>query len=309
VPAGADSFMSDTPSVSVIIATYNRANFLRETLESVLHQSFRDFELIVVDDGSTDDTRRLIDACGSTIRYYYQENRGPAAARNLGVRQARAPWLAFQDSDDLSTRDHLQVLHDYVLAHPQYAMVFANGVYLGGHEHRRETIIPARKSRRLAAEGVRLNDLFEKSIARLQAALISKAAYDAAGGMNESLRVCHDLDLFLRLCAKFPVAYLDRVVFRYRKHEGNITLDEEVRLTENIKVIENLIRDFPAVSQLLGHRRVARRTGYRYYRLAKGRWKRNQVEGARQALRGAISLCPFYLKYRYYQLRWGALGE
>ncbi len=300
--------MSDTPSVSVVIATYNRANFLRQTVESVLSQSFRDFELIVVDDGSTDDTRRLIDSCGSTIRYYYQENRGPAAARNLGVRQARARWLAFQDSDDLSTPDHLQVLHEYVDAHPECAMVFANGVYLGGREHSRETIIPARKSRRLAADGVRLNDLFEKSIARLQAALISKAAYGAAGGMNESLRVCHDLDLFLRLGAKFPVAYLDRVVFRYRKHEGNITRDEEVRLTENIKVIENLIRDFPAVSKVLGHRRVARRTGYRYYRLAKGRWKRNEIDAARQALRAAISLCPLSLKYRYYQRRWGGLS-
>lgn len=300
--------MSDTPSVSVVIATYNRANFLRQTIESVLNQSFRDFELIVVDDGSTDDTRRLIDSCGPKIRYYYQENRGPAAARNLGVRQARATWLAFQDSDDLSTPDHLQVLHDYVEAHPECAMVFANGVYLGGREHSRETIIPARKSRRLAAEGVRLNDLFEKSIARLQAALVSKAAYGAAGGMNESLRVCHDLDLFLRLCAKFPVAYLDRVVFQYRKHEGNITRDEEVRLTENIKVIENLVRDFPAVSKVLGHRRVAQRTGYRYYRLAKGRWKRNEIDAARQALRAAILLCPLSLKYRYYQRRWGGLS-
>ena len=296
--------MDHNPSISVVIATHNRSAFLRETLESILAQRFRDYEIILVDDGSTDDTRQMIASYGDKVRYFYQNNSGPAAARNLGVRQARAPWVAFQDSDDLSTPDHLQVLHDYVEARPECAMVFANGVYLGGREHGRETIIPAKKSRRLAAEGVCLNDLFEKSIARLQAALISKAAYGAAGGMNESLRVCHDLDLFLRLGAKFPVAYLDRVVFRYRKHEGNITRDEEVRLTENIKVIENLIRDFPAVSKVLGHRRVARRTGYRYYRLAKGRWTRHQCDEARSALRAAIALRPYALKYRYYQLRW-----
>ena len=279
-----------------------------ETIDSILNQSFQDFELIVVDAGSMDKTSQVIDPYRSRISYSHQENRGPAAARNVGVRYARAQWIAIQDSDDLSTPDHLQTLYQYVESRRECAMVFANGAYLGGPEHNRETIIPARKSRRLAEQGVRLIDLFEKSIARLQAALISKAAYGIAGGMDESLRVCHDLDLFLRLHMLFPVAYLDRVVFHYRKHEGNITRNEEVRLTENIKVIENLVRDFPAVSKVLGHRRVAQRTGYRYYRLAKGRWKRNEFDAARQALRAAISLCPLSLKYRYYQQRWGGLG-
>ena len=103
--------MSETPKVSVIIATYNRATFLAETIDSVLQQRFRHYELIVVDDGSTDHTRTLVESYRSRIRYLYQENRGPSAARNLGVRHARAPWIAFQDSDDLTEPDHLEVLH------------------------------------------------------------------------------------------------------------------------------------------------------------------------------------------------------
>ena len=183
-------------------------------------------------------------------------------------------------------------------------MVFANGAYLGGPEHNRETIIPAVKSRQLQERGVQLGDLFDKSIVRLQAALISRTAYDALGGHDESLRICMDLDLAFRLLISFPVAYLDHVVFLYRKHEGNSGRNEELRLTENIRVIQKLIRDCSAVNDVIGKRKIARRLAYRYYRLAKGRWKKRQQVDARQALHEAVKLCPANLKYRIYQMRW-----
>ena len=183
-------------------------------------------------------------------------------------------------------------------------MVFANGAYLGGKEHGRETIIPSRKSSRLAAQGVTLGDLFDRSIVRLQASLISKKCYDAVGGHDESLRISMDLDLAFRLFMRYPVAYLDQVVFHYRKHEGNIGRDQEARLLENIRVIEKLVREFPDAQQMLGRGKVARRLAYRYYRLAKGRWKKGRKEMAREALRQAITLSPWALKYRLYQMRW-----
>lgn len=301
--------MSEVPKVSVVIATYNRANFLPETIDSVLQQNFQEYELIVVDDGSTDGTRTLLQSYPSRVKYLYQENHGPSAARNLGVRHARAPWIAFQDSDDLSNPDHLATLYAYANDHPDCGMVFANGAYLGGTFRKRETIIPEAKSRRLAKDGVRLLDLFEKSVVRLQASLISKAAYLAVGGHDESLRICMDLDLSFRLFMSYPMAYLDRAVFRYRRHDGNTGRNEELRLTENIRVIQKLVEQFPAVEQELGRRRIAERMSYRYYRLAKGRWKRGQREQARNAIQQATSLCPFVLKYQFYRLQWGATGR
>ena len=292
------------PSVSVVIATYNRARFLPETIESVLQQRFRDFELIVVDDGSTDETPELLKSYGSRIRSLRQENRGPAAARNLGIRHARGRWISIQDSDDLSTPDHLESLFAFGEKNRDRGMVFANGAYLEGPEHNRGTIIPKEKSRRLARQGVRLVDLFEKSIVRLQAALLSKNSLDTIGGHDESLRICMDLDLAFRIFMRYPVAYLDKVVFLYRKHEGNIGRDQDLRLLENIRVIEKLVREFPQARELLGMRRIAQRTAYRYYRLAKGRWKAGDQGGAREAIRKAASICPFSLKYRLYQLRW-----
>jgi len=297
--------VSSAPAVSVIIATYNRANYLAETIDSVLSQSFQNFELIVVDDGSTDETRRVVAPYGSRVRYIYQENRGPSAARNLAARNTSADWISIQDSDDLCLPNHLETLYGYVNKHPKSGMVFANGSYLGGPAHNRETIIPAAKSRRLAEQGVRLEDLFDKSIVRLQAALISKRCYDDVEGHDESLRISMDLDLTFRLISRYPVAYLDEVVFSYRRHSGNISGNQELRLLENIRVIEKLLGQNGEAEELLGKRRVAARLAYRYYRLAKGRWRTGERDKSREALREAIRLRPFYPKYRLYQMKWG----
>lgn len=296
--------MSRLPAVSVVVATYNRAELLCKTIDSILQQRFQDYELIVVDDGSTDNTRAVLEGFGSHIRYYYQENSGPSAARNAGVRHALGRWISIQDSDDLSAPNHLECLYGYAKDHPHHGMVFANGSYLSGSEHARETIIPTAKSRRLAAHGVQLADLFDKSIVRLQAALISKAAYEAVGGHDETLRICMDLDLAFRLFMNSPVSYLDEVVFFYRKHEGNSSRNEELRLTENIRVIEKLVAQYRTAGELLGESRVAARLAYRYYRLAKGRRKHGQRNEARSAIRQATQLRPLSLKYRLYRLHW-----
>jgi glycosyltransferase involved in cell wall biosynthesis len=251
-----------------------------------LQQRFQDYELIVVDDGSTDNTRAALEGFfGSRLRYLYQQNRGPSAARNLGVRHAQGRWISIQDSDDLCAPNHLECLHGYARDHSECGMVLANGGYLGGPEHERDTIIPAAKSRRLAVQGVQLADVFAKSIVRLQAALISKAVYDAVGGHDESLRICMDLDLAFRLFMNFPVSYLDDVVFFYRRHEGNSSRNEELRLTENIRVIEKLLAQYKTARALLGDKRVAARLAYRYYRLAKGRHKHGRHKEAQDAIR------------------------
>ena len=296
--------MADHPAVSVVVATYNRAKFLPATIESILAQSFQDFELIVVDDGSSDNTQEVLAKYSSRLRCFYQENRGPSAARNFGVQNAKAGWISIQDSDDLCAANHLDALYGYAQAHPDCAMVFANGGYISGKEHNRETIIPSTKSRRLAEQGVRLIDLFEKSIVRLQASLISKKCYDDVGGHDESLRISMDLDLAFRLFMRYPMAYLDEVVFYYRKHEGNISGNQELRLLENIRAIEKLITEHPQAESMLGKHHVAARLAYRYYRLAKERWKRGNKDKARQALTEAMTLRPFALKYRAYQIRW-----
>jgi glycosyltransferase involved in cell wall biosynthesis len=282
---------------------------VQETIDSVLKQTFQDFELLIVDDGSTDDTEEVLKSYGGRLCYLRQENRGASAARNLGVRHARASWISIQDSDDICAPNHLETLWSAVQRQPGVGMVFANGAYLDDPGPKGKTIIPRKISERLAEKGVTLTDLFATSIVRLQAALLSKQAFLEIGGLDEELQICMDLDLAFRLFQRFAVGYLDRVVFFYRRHEGNIGHDQQLRLLENIRVIEKLIQEFPPAAEILGWRRINQRKAYRYYRLAKARWQNGENEWGNAAIARAIALRPYFLKYRVYQLMQRFLNE
>jgi hypothetical protein len=114
-----------------------------------------------------------------------------------------------------------------------------------------------------------------------------------------------DLDLAFRIFSRYPIAYIDEVVFSYRKHSGNISANQELRLIENIRVIEKLLEYNGNAEAMLGTGRVRSRLAYRYYRLAKGRWKQGDKVQAREALTKAIRLRPLFPKYRLCQIRWG----
>ncbi len=183
-------------------------------------------------------------------------------------------------------------------------MVFANGGYVGGPKTK--TIIPLEKSKRLAQDGVKLVDLFDVSILRLQATLLSRQVLLTIGGLDETLRIAMDLDLAFRVFIRFPVAYLDKVVFFYRRHQGSIGGNEELRQLENLKVIDKLVQEFPESIKILGRHHINRRKAHRFYRLAKWRWKIGERNRALEAIREAIILRPFFLKYRFYRV-WRAM--
>jgi glycosyltransferase involved in cell wall biosynthesis len=112
-----------TPLISIIMATYNRAAYIEEALESIKRQTFRDFEIIVVDDGSTDDTREIMKKY-EDARYIYLDHVGIAGARNTAVKVARGKWIAFLDSDDLWMEDKLQKQVDFLATHPDCRIVY-----------------------------------------------------------------------------------------------------------------------------------------------------------------------------------------
>jgi glycosyltransferase involved in cell wall biosynthesis len=126
--------------VSVIIPTYNRARYISRAIESVLAQTYRDFDVIVVDDGSSDDTRHVLEAFGDRIRYVFQENAGPGAARNCGIRLSTGAHLAFLDSDDVWMPTFLAQTVGTLDAHPEVGMV-ATGMYVGPAEARKVALV------------------------------------------------------------------------------------------------------------------------------------------------------------------------
>ena len=191
-----------SPEISVIIPTYNRVSMVVEAVESVLAQDMTDFELIVINDGSTDETEERLSVYGSRLKYYQQENAGVSAARNRGVRFSVAPLLAFLDSDDLWLPSKLQVQHAYMTENPEIHICqteeiwWRNGRRVNPKKHHQK---PA-------------GDIFQRS---LELCLVSPSAVmmrrellEKVGYFDEELPMAEDYDLWLRVAVDYPVVLL-----------------------------------------------------------------------------------------------------
>lgn len=192
-----------SPTVSVIIPTFNRWPLVGAAIESVLAQSYGGFELIVVDDGSTDDTAEQLAQFGSRLLILKQPNRGVSAARNFAVRHARGSYLAFLDSDDLWLPNKLAIQVAFIEQHPSVQICQIEETWIRNGVR----VNPKAKHRKPSG------DIF---IASLELCLVSPSAvmltrelFERVGGFDESLPVCEDYDLWLRIAVDHSIALID----------------------------------------------------------------------------------------------------
>lgn len=208
------------PLVSVVLPTYNRAHHLQRSVGSVLHQSFRDFELIIVDDGSTDDTRDVVAGFRDPrVRYVARErNGGVAAARNTGVRAASGTYLAFQDSDDEWLLDKLTLqLRALQEAGPDYGMCVCGLLRYGGAWIRRYPLRGPEVSRA---------DILSEPIAYTQTWLVRRDALAAASdGFDETLRIWDDWELLMRLSARLRIRALPDMLVVSERGPNSLSAD------------------------------------------------------------------------------------
>lgn len=282
------------PRVSVIIPTYNRAHMIVECLDSVLNQTYGDFEAIVVDDGSTDDTEKVVKPYLDRITYIKQENQGNAAARNAGIREAKGEILAFNDSDDLWLPDKLERQVRYLDEHPDVDMVCGNGVFFGDQKIEGKKVIPDKRAVPLESDGVTLKAIFMKSSIRTPTIVARRHVIEATGGFDPDFKVCVDLDFAFRVLMKFKVAFINQPLFKLRRHTGHIGGDSERRTLFNIKAIEKLLREYPEARDLIGQDNINKRLAYRYYRLGGIYRKKKRKSEALEAFKKALSYRPFY---------------
>lgn len=210
--------MTDSTQVSVIIPTYNTARYLPAALESVAAQDYRPLEVIVVDDGSTDETAAIVadffQRTGLPGNYVFQPNQGPAAARNRGLTVAHGDWIAFLDADDIwlpgKTTRQLQLLAEY----PQAGLVWGSASYFAGD------LSPA------ASPVVRTSA--PQPSWMLQSMLFRRSTLDRVGGFNPTLRLGEDVDwLWRALEQAVPIVVHRDLVVYYRRHSSNITADAD----------------------------------------------------------------------------------
>jgi glycosyltransferase involved in cell wall biosynthesis len=175
-----------------------------EAVESVLAQSYTDLELLVVDDGSTDETAERLSAYKDRICLCRQENLGASAARNAGIRQARGQFIAFLDSDDLWLKDKLAAQMDLVARDPGVKICYTEEIWI----RRGLRVNPKTKHRKYS--GWILDKLLPLCIVSPSAALIARDVFDQVGCFDESLPACEDYDLWLRVGLYYPIVLIDR---------------------------------------------------------------------------------------------------
>ena len=215
------------PRVSVIIPCYNTAEFVAETLDSVLAQTYRDFEVIVVNDGSPDtiELERILRPYEDKIVYLCKENGGLASARNYGIGAAQGEFIALIDSDDLWMPEYLEFQVAQLDANPAADIVYPNMVFFGVGE----------SGTRLAiTSGAPMPEATFTAVATEQCVVVvsvlaRKAALERAGLFDERLRRCEDFDLWLR-CLKTGsrIIYHHTVLLRYRRRSGSLSADHAV---------------------------------------------------------------------------------
>ncbi len=193
-----------SPLVSVIIPTFDRKKFLVEAIESVMDGTFRDFELIVVDDGSTDGTGSAVREIGADIKYHRQPNRGVSAARNWGVSISRGRHIAFLDSDDRWMKDKLEVQLGYLAAHPGIRVCHAEEIWI------RDGVRVNQGKRHMKEGGKIFERCLPLCVISPSSILMERGVFDELGGFDEGLPVCEDYDLWLRLTLRHRVGFIAR---------------------------------------------------------------------------------------------------
>ncbi len=207
--------------ISVVIPTYNRARYIGRAIDSVFAQTFADHEVIVVDDGSTDDTRVVLAPYMDRIRYVFQANAGVSAARNAGIRLARSPWIAFLDSDDrwLATKLERQV---QCIEETGARVCFTEKLICGGRSRlsRMPMVGPGTTCRnRLFRDPFRLI-LLESTGLHVQSMLIAGDLLRQAGCFDESLAVAEDMRLIYTLAFMAPFAFVDEPLLLLERVAG-----------------------------------------------------------------------------------------
>lgn len=235
------------PTVSVIIPTYNRWPMVGTAVGSVLAQCYRDFELIVVDDGSTDGTSMELIRFGSQLRYLRQGRGGVSAARNSGVCHSRGRLIAFLDSDDLWHPDKLKIQAGYMEHSPEVQICQTEELWI------RNGVRVNQKTKHCKPSG----DIFDRSLELClvspSAVMMTRALFDRSGGFDESLPVCEDYDLWLRIARDNPVPLIEQpLVVKHGGHADQLSRSMWGMDRYRVIALQKLLR-----SGIAGQRRAA----------------------------------------------------
>ena len=282
----------DAPLASIIIPTYNCAALLPRALESALTQSIGPVEVIVVDDGSTDDTPAVLAGYADRVVPIRQANAGPSAARNQGLAAARGAFVGFLDGDDAIHPEKLSCQVAALAARPQCGWVYSD-CWIEDTESGLRVRASERFNYggRLALEGWLFEALLPGNFIPVHTLLVRRATLEAAGCFDERLRGVEDFDLILRLAALAPAGYVPEPLATYYVRPGSLSSDRTRMDRDKYLVLDKVARLYSNQIPRLG--RAARgavadmHNWFAYRHLNRGEWRE-----AATRLRASLRLCP-----------------
>lgn len=214
------SVNSSSHGVSVVIPAYNYAHYLPAAIDSALRQEHADYEIVVVDDGSTDNTPEVVKQYGARVRYIYQKNTGLPAARNTGIRAARFDYIGLLDADDVWLPTFLRLaMETFARLPPEFAIVACRSIYIDGNGTR---LFTKRLDIALSKE-ITCRDIILKTRFSPSAVVVKKAALQEAGFFDETLRSSEDRDMWIRIAARHRVWLSHEPLVLVRRHPGNMS--------------------------------------------------------------------------------------
>jgi glycosyltransferase involved in cell wall biosynthesis len=289
------SHHSPTGTVSVIIPAYNAARYITDAIESVLGQSYPPSEVIVVDDGSTDETVEIVRRYGDRIILLQQCNRGPAAARNAGIGRASGEFIAFLDADDVWTSRNLELQVGMLTEHPEYVLTY-------GHV-RRFTGSPSPEIYRATPcnnswpQGDVSVALIRDTIWATCAAVVRRRVLTRTGGFDEALRIGEDYDLWLRIAAVGPVGYVPYYVAAVRLHPESATRSHPFRtVPPEVRVIRRHLNRVRGLRERVGREAFRRRLAKSYLDLSLHDLQRNLLAASLLHCGVAMTIAPVHLR-------------
>ena len=277
-----------SPHFSVIMPVYNHAHYLERAVQSVIAQTCDDWELIIVDDGSTDGSGGLVDrlaARDGRIRVLHQANAGPAAARNAGLAVARGPWLAYLDSDDLYLPDTLEHYRRFIQTHPDVR-------FIHGYRHRIDAdgaVTPLHGEYQDRPTGAR--ELFMRMYLSHLCVCYLRELTDRCGPYDVRLRLCEDYELYLRMSLHCQFVPLGRPTGLRRRHGGNISTQTGYSRLVEAMVLRRFVERLGGAA-LLEPAVIAARLGKLYYAASRQYFKAGCFAQARQGAQESLSWQP-----------------
>jgi len=216
--------------ISVIIPTFNRAGFILQAIKSVQNQSVNVDEIIVIDDGSTDETKELLK--DEEIVYIYQQNSGVSAARNRGIKEAKHEWLAFLDSDDLWHKNKIEEHISLHVNNPEIKASFTDEKWI------RNGKVINKKKHLKKEEPTFLNSLRTCKIG-VSTFFVHKSLFDEIGLFDEDLKVCEDYDLWLRILRKHTIKLINKeLITKQAGHDNQLSFTTPLIDTYRVKALQ-----------------------------------------------------------------------